>query len=82
MRKEIIIPIVAVIFAPIIISIVVYILFGFLSWLRSDPFHFIKTTSHINPYISDIERCRNIGGFPHTSVWDGRLLECSKFEAK
>ena len=34
------------------------------------------------PKNPDVQKCRDLGGYPIQSNWDGTLLECKKFEVK
>lgn len=71
------IKIVAFIFGIIIGAIGILVgVFYLIGWMFPDE-------SDIQPYENfDAKKCRELGGFPIQSKWDGTLKECKKFELK
>ena len=54
-----------------------YFFVGFLDWISKDPLELISDTeSMIYVEDKDVIACREAGGLPKTSGWDGRLKEC------
>jgi hypothetical protein len=59
-----------------------YLIIGFMLWVFSDPLNLNKIEllpTYQNP---DVIKCREMGGYPITSGWDGSLKECKKLELK
>ena len=50
-----------------------YALVGFISWIASDPFNWVSTT-YVEP--TEYQICRDNGGIPIRSAWDGRVKRC------
>jgi len=55
---------------------IAYVLVGFMSWITSDPFDWVSIP--ISTYVEPIEFqiCRDKGGIPIRSAWDGRVKRC------
>lgn len=76
--KQIILIIISAILSVPILFFIMYAFLGFIDWMFSDPFDWITDfTPKAFQESNDIVRCREIGGFPKTSAWNGRLLECN-----
>ena len=55
----------------------VYAFLGFVSWLLSDPFDWIEDTpkyEYVEP--KEFQLCREKGGIPIRSAWNGELKRC------
>jgi hypothetical protein len=76
--KEITITIGIIIGGIIGVGLGVYAFLGFLSWLFSDPFNWIPNEP-IKPYVEpiDFQICRDSGGYPVRSGWNGELKKCN-----
>ncbi len=54
-----------------------YLFIGFLDWIWSDPLNLVSPPPTVQQYESpDIQLCRDKGGLPIKSAWDGRLKRC------
>lgn len=64
----------------LIVIILFYAFFGFLSWLFEDPFHWIQDSEPKKPIIFNEEKavqvCIDTGGVPIKSGWTGLLKRC------
>ena len=59
------------------IGFALYSFVGFLNWLFSDPFDWIEEqTPNIYQEPTDFQLCRNSGGIPVKSSWNGELKRC------
>lgn len=65
----------------LVVGFGMYALFGFASYLFSDPFNWVKQEpiEYTNKYQIDIDNCRAKGMYPVTSGWNGSLKECKPF---
>ena len=54
-----------------------YALFGFMTWIFTDPLHWISPPPQERLIVSpDVTACREKGGFAILSGWTGGLKEC------
>lgn len=65
----------AVVAAFLAVPFMFYAYFGFLDWLRTDPMNWMADPTPPKENV-DVVRCRESGGFPIKSLWDGSLKEC------
>ncbi len=55
----------------------IYLFLGFLGWIFSDPLDLFEDyIPREDREDRDIVACREAGGFPKRSSWDGSLKEC------
>lgn len=57
----------------------IYAFIGFTDWLFRDPFNWVSDTpTYTYQEPKDFQLCRDSGGIPIRSAWDGRLKRCDK----
>jgi len=58
------------------VTFIAYALVGYVSWIVLDPFDWVSTP--ISTYVEPLEFqiCRDKGGIPIRSAWDGRVKRC------
>lgn len=64
------------------VGFAIYALFGFMTYLLSDPFNWVKEKEkpvYVSKFQPDIDACRARGMYPVISGWDGSLKECKEF---
>ena len=68
--------------AAVVVPFVVYIWFGFMTWLLMDPFNWIQTppTPKVERFEdrTDFKLCADSGGVPIRSGWTGAVKRCDK----
>ena len=70
-----------IVLSIIAIPMLVYGFIGFISWLAHDPWNIIQDVEPVEfRENADVLKCRESGGYPVKSGWDGSLKECKKFE--
>jgi len=77
--KQLLLIIGAIIGIVLTIFFVVYAFVGFISWITQYPFNWVtkpSSTIYVEPI--DFQRCRDAGGFPTRSIWDGSFKKCNK----
>ena len=52
-----------------------YLFYAFVLWIFSDPLDLVEDF-FLTRENKDVATCRQAGGLPKKSAWDGRLLEC------
>lgn len=61
----------------IVIPFLLYVLFGFWTWLVGDPYNWIPDPEpYVAPVDLSIMQCRERGGVPVKRIWDGSLKDC------
>lgn len=66
------------------LAIVIYALFGLMSYLMSDLFHWINiaapSESTTPSFQKDIDNCRAKDMYPIISAWNGQLRDCKPYK--
>ena len=53
-----------------------YALIGFMSWITLDPFDWVSAPKSSYEEPIEFQICRDKGGLPIRSAWDGRVKRC------